>query len=163
MSDMTIGSHNAFAKDKVTTVTATDTSLLIMRLALGILFLAHGSQKVLGLFGGYGYNATVHSMMQSGLPAAIAYLVPLIEFLGGLGLIFGVLARLSAFGIICVMLGAIFTVHLKNGLFMNWFGNQKGEGIEYHILAIAIALAILLIGPGRFSIIDIERRIFARK
>src|SRR5436305_970107 len=118
-------------KSEARTLTATDWALLFARLALGAIFFAHGSQKVLGWFGGPGIHATVAGMTKLGLPAVIAYFTMTVEFLGGLGLIFGVLSRLASLGIIAVMLGAIFTVHLPNGLFMNWMGNQKGEGFEY--------------------------------
>ncbi|MES1210833.1 MAG: DoxX family protein, partial [Acidobacteriota bacterium] len=91
-------------------------------------------------------------MTSMGLPAAIVLLVMIAEFFGSLGLITGFLGRVSAFGIFCVMLGAIFTVHLPNGFFMNWMGNQKGEGFEYHLLAIGMALAVMVKGSGRFSI-----------
>jgi putative oxidoreductase len=87
-----------------------------------------------------------------GLPLAVAALVIAAEFLGSLGLITGLLTRLAAFGILCVMTGAIFLVHLPNGFFMNWGGNQAGEGYEYHLLAIAIALALMFKGGGRWSL-----------
>ncbi len=129
-----------------------DTGMLIVRLALGIVMFPHGAQKLLGWFGGGGYAATMEGMTKMGLPAAIVFLVIICEFFGALSLITGLLGRLGAFGILCVMLGAIFLVHLPNGFFMNWMGNQKGEGIEYHILAIGIALAVIIKGSGRLSI-----------
>jgi putative oxidoreductase len=129
-----------------------DTGMLIVRLALGIVMFPHGAQKLLGWFGGGGYSATMEGMTKMGLPAVIVFLVIFCEFFGALSLITGLLGRLGAFGILCVMVGAILTVHLANGFFMNWMGNQKGEGIEYHILAIGIALAVLIKGSGRFSV-----------
>jgi len=129
-----------------------DTGMLIVRLALGIAMFPHGAQKLLGWFGGGGYSATMQGMTQMGLPAVVVFLVIIAEFFGALGLITGFLGRVAAFGVLCVMLGAIFLVHLPNGFFMNWMGNQKGEGIEYHILAIGIALAVLIRGSGRLSI-----------
>ena len=125
---------------------------LILRLTLAAVMFPHGAQKVLGWFGGGGYNATLQGMTGSGLPAAIVILVMIAEFLGSLGLIFGFLTRLSALGIISVMLGAIFTVHRHNGFFMNWAGNQAGEGFEYHLLVIGIAVALLIKGGGALSI-----------
>ena len=87
-----------------------------------------------------------------GLPAAIVLLVMIAEFFGSLGLITGFLGRVAAFGVFCVMLGAIFKVHLHNGFFMNWMGNQKGEGIEYFIPVIAIALVLMIKGGGRWAL-----------
>ena len=128
-----------------------DTGMLIVRLALGIVMFPHGAQKLLGWFGGGGYAATMEGMSKM-LPAVIVFLVIFCEFFGALSLITGLLGRLGALGILCVMVGAVLTVHLPNGFFMNWGGNQKGEGFEYHILAIGIALAVLIKGSGRFSI-----------
>lgn len=125
---------------------------LIVRVFLGLVMFPHGAQKMLGWFGGQGFGPTLQGMTSMGLPAAIVLLVMIAEFFGALGLITGFLGRVSAFGIFCVMLGAIFTVHLGNGFFMNWMGNQKGEGFEYHLLAIGMALAIMVKGSGRFSI-----------
>jgi putative oxidoreductase len=134
------------------TATPNDTLLALTRLVLGIVFFAHGAQKMLGWFGGYGFSGTVGAFTQSGMPAALAVFVILVEFFGGLGLLFGLLARPSALGIIVLMLGAIFMVHLHVGFFMNWFGQQKGEGFEFHLLAIALALPILVRGAGAFSL-----------
>ena len=124
----------------------------ILRLTLGAVMFPHGAQKVLGWFGGGGFNATYQGMTGMGLPAAIVVMVMIAEFLGSLGLIFGFLTRLSALGIISVMLGAIFTVHRQYGFFMNWMGNQSGEGFEYHLLVIGLAIALLIRGGGAYSI-----------
>ena len=130
-----------------------DVGRLIVRLTLGLVMFPHGAQKLLGWFGGHGFLETLQFFTsQLGLPAVVVFLVVLAEFFGSLALITGFLGRLGAFGILCVMLGAIFLVHLPNGFFMNWYGTQKGEGIEYHILAIGMALAILVKGSGAFSI-----------
>jgi putative oxidoreductase len=126
--------------------------MLIVRLTLGVVMFPHGAQKLLGWFGGGGFAATLKGMTGMGLPAAVVILVIAVEFLGSLSLIFGFLGRASALGYIGLMLGAIFMVHLPNGFFMNWMGQQKGEGIEYHILVLGIALAILVKGSGSLSI-----------
>ena len=123
-----------------------------LRIFAGAAFFTHGAQKLLGWFGGGGYSATMEGMTKMGMPAVVVFLVIIAEFFGALGLITGFLGRVAAFGVLCVMLGAIFLVHLPNGFFMNWMGNQKGEGIEYHILAIGMALAIIIKGSGRLSI-----------
>jgi len=126
--------------------------LMIVRLALGIVMLPHGLQKALGLFGGPGYSGTMAMFTSQGMPAALAFLIILGESAGSLGLIVGFLSRIAGFGISCIMLGAIAMVHLPNGFFMNWFGKQAGEGFEYHILALGMALAVLVGGGGRASV-----------
>jgi putative oxidoreductase len=131
--------------------TSDDVSFTILRLVLGVVFFAHGAQKMLGWFGGFGFHATMGSFVHMGMPAPVALLVICTEFFGGLGLIVGLLTRIAALGIAGEMVGAIFMVHLANGFFMNWMGNQKGEGFEYHLLAIAVAAALLLRGAGAFS------------
>jgi putative oxidoreductase len=132
--------------------TSDDVSFTILRLVLGVVFFAHGAQKMLGWFGGFGFHATMGSFAHMGMPAPVALLVICTEFFGGLGLIIGLLTRIAALGIGGEMIGAIFMVHLANGFFMNWMGNQKGEGLEYHLLVIAMAAALLLRGAGAFSL-----------
>jgi len=130
-----------------------DFALAILRLVLGIVFFAHGAQKVLGWFGGYGFTGTMgfftHNM---GIPAPFAFLAICAEFFGSLGLLVGFLSRIAAFGIFCNMLVAVAMVHRHVGFFMDWAGNQKGEGFEFHLLAMAIALAIMVAGAGALSI-----------
>lgn len=128
-------------------------SLLILRLTLGGVMLPHGAQKLLGWFGGYGFAGTMGMFTDKmGIPAVLAFLVILAESFGSLGLIVGFLTRIAAFGIAWVMVGAIFLVHVPHGFFMNWFGQQAGEGFEYHLLAIGICLALLLSGGGKWSV-----------
>jgi putative oxidoreductase len=128
-------------------------TLTILRLILGIVFFAHGAQKALGWFGGYGFSGTMGFFThQLGIPAPFAFLAICAEFLGGLGLIVGFLARVAAFGIFCNMVVAVFMVHYKIGFFMNWSGAQKGEGFEYHLLVLAMTAAIMIAGAGAFSI-----------
>jgi len=139
--------------------TDNDYAALVIRLALGIVMFPHGAQKVLGWFGGYGFMGTMGFFTDTvGLPWIVALLVILAEFLGSIGLIVGALTRLAAFGIGSVMVGAILLVHLPNGFFMNWAGNQAGEGFEYHLLAIGLALALILKGGGAWSIDRIVTR-----
>jgi len=129
-----------------------DIGLFIARISLGIVILPHGLQKLLGLFGGAGFSGTVDFFVGSGLPSAVAILIIIAESFGALGLILGFLSRLAAFGITLIMLGAIFMVHIQNGFFMNWFGNQAGEGFEYHLLALGLSLVVLIKGGGKWSI-----------
>ncbi|MGH7901212.1 MAG: DoxX family protein [Thermodesulfobacteriota bacterium] len=129
-----------------------DFAIFIARLALGIVILPHGIQKLLGLFGGPGFSGTVNFFVQQGLPSIIAFLIIICESFGSLGLIIGFLSRLAGLGITLIMLGAIFLVHFPNGFFMNWFGAQKGEGFEFHILAIGLGLVVLIKGAGKWSV-----------
>jgi putative oxidoreductase len=133
--------------------TTDDFALTILRLVLGIVFFAHGSQKMLGWFGGYGFKGTMGFFTQQlHIPAPLAVLAICAEFFGGLGLIVGLLTRIAAFGITCNMVIAILTVHLPNGFFMNWAANQKGEGFEFHLLVLAMTVAIMIKGAGGLSI-----------
>ncbi len=133
--------------------TSNDLTLTILRLIMGVVFFAHGAQKMLGWFGGYGFHGTMGFFTQHmGIPAPLAFLAICAEFFGGLGLIVGFLTRIAAFGITVNMLVAILTVHHVNGLFMNWTGQQKGEGYEYHLLAIALGLLFMIKGAGALSV-----------
>jgi putative oxidoreductase len=134
---------------------ATDDSAAtaILRVVLGIVFFAHGAQKMLGWFGGFGFAGTMGfftGMMH--IPAPLAFLAIGAEFFGGIGLILGFLTRIAAFGIGVNMLVAIMTVHHTFGFFMNWAGTQKGEGFEFHLLALAIVAFLMIRGGGAFSI-----------
>jgi putative oxidoreductase len=133
--------------------TANDNTLTLMTLVLGIVFFLHGSQKMLGWFGGFGFSGTMNFFTTTmHIPAVFAFLAIAAEFFGGLGLIVGLLARIAAFGIAVNMIVAVVMVHLANGPFMNWYGNQKGEGYEYHLLALALAIPIVIRGAGAFSV-----------
>jgi len=128
-------------------------SSLILRVMLGIVMLPHGAQKLLGWFGGFGFGGTMGFFTeQMHLPAVIAFLVIVGEFFGSLGLIAGFLTRFIAASYVIIMLGAIATVHLPNGFFMNWSGKQPGEGFEYHLLVIGMSLALLIAGGGKWSV-----------
>lgn len=126
---------------------------LFLRLVLAVVMFPHGAQKVLGWWGGHGFDGTMGFLTGTvGLPWLVALLVIAIEFLGPLALAIGALTRLAALGMVAVMVGAIATVHASHGFFMNWSGAQQGEGFEYHLLVIGIALALLSGGAGRFSL-----------
>jgi putative oxidoreductase len=132
--------------------TSNDTTLTVMRLVLGTVMFAHGAQKMLGWFGGYGFHGTMGFFTGMGVPAPLAFLAICAEFFWGIGLIVGLLSRVAALGIITNMLVAVATVHLHVGFFMNWAGTQKGEGYEYHLLAIALGLLIAVKGGGALSV-----------
>jgi putative oxidoreductase len=134
---------------------ATDdnTATAILRLVTGIVFFAHGAQKMLGWFGGYGFSGTMGYFTGAmHIPAPLAFLAIAAEFFGGIGLILGFLTRIAAFGITVNMLVAIATVHSAFGFFMNWSGTQKGEGFEYHLLTLAVTSFLMIRGAGAFSV-----------
>lgn len=128
-----------------------DFGATMARIFLGVVMLPHGLQKLLGSFGGNGFDATMGFFTGMGMPWIIAFLVIMAESLGAMALILGLVGRFMAFGIFAVMLGATF-MHLDNGFFMNWFGAQAGEGYEYHLLAIGLALVVMIKGSGAASI-----------
>jgi putative oxidoreductase len=129
------------------------TSALLARLALGVVVFPHGAQKILGWFGGYGFEGTMGFLTgTAGLPWVIALLVILIEFFGALFLLAGFATRLAAAGIIGNFIGVVLTSNLQNGFFMNWYAQPgKGEGLEYFILLFGLAIISLIAGGGRAS------------
>jgi putative oxidoreductase len=134
---------------------ATDDSAAtsILRVGLGAVFFAHGAQKMLGWFGGFGYAGTMNFFTGTmHIPAPLAFLAIAAEFFGGLGLILGFLTRIAAFGIGVNMLVAIMTVHRDFGFFMNWTGAQKGEGFEFYLLVVAMVAFLMIRGAGAFSV-----------
>src|SRR6478735_3115978 len=135
------------------TVNKFDIALLILRIVLGIVIFAHGAQKLLGWFGGYGFEGTMIFFTQTiGLPYVLGFLIIIEESLGMLALIFGFLSRIVSSALIIVMTGAFITTHWPHGFFMNWFGNQAGEGFEYDLLVFAMAATIAICGAGIYSL-----------
>jgi len=133
--------------------TRNDVSLTVLRLALALVILPHGAQKVLGWFGGFGLSGTMHFFTETmGIPTVLAVMAILAESLGAIGLLAGFFTRLCAFGVGTTMVVAALMVHVQNGFFMNWFGKQAGEGFEYHILAVGMAVTLMLAGGGRWSV-----------
>jgi putative oxidoreductase len=132
--------------------TDNDGSTFLLRLLLGVVFFPHGAQKVLGWFGGYGFNGTMSFFTGVlHLPALFAFLAIAVEFAGGIALILGLFTRVAALGIAVNMLVAVAMVHWQYGLFMNWAGNQKGEGFEFHLLAIGVAVVLIIRGGGKWA------------
>lgn len=128
-------------------------SWTILRITLGIVMLAHGVQKAFGWFGGYGWDGTMgYFAGVVGLPSILAAFIILIESLGAFLLILGFAGRISAVLLGAVILGAFFIDHLPNGFYMNWFGNQKGEGFEFDLLFLAISSFVTVNGSGALSI-----------
>ena len=139
---------------KLLATNSANTTALIARLALGIVVFPHGAQKLLGWFGGYGFEGTMGFLTgTAGLPWIVAFLVILIEFFGALFLITGFATRLAAIGVIGNFLGVVVTSHLNNGFFMNWYSQpNKGEGIEFFILLFGLAIISFIAGGGRASV-----------
>ncbi len=128
-------------------------SSLILRVMMGLVMFPHGAQKLFGWFGGFGFSGTMDFFTDKmGIPAVIAFLVIIGESLGMLALIAGFFTRFSAASLGVIMFGAIAMAHWEHGFFMNWFGNQAGEGYEYHLLVIAISAALTLSGGGKWSV-----------
>ncbi len=133
--------------------TGPEIHLTLCRLVLGGVMFAHSTQKLLGWFGGSGFMSTIEGFRnQLGLPLIVGVLVVFAEFIGSVGLILGFLGRAAAACIVTVMVGAILLVHMDNGFFMNWLGQSPGEGFEYHLLAIGLAIPILASGSGAASV-----------
>jgi putative oxidoreductase len=132
--------------------TLSDSSAFVARVTLGGVMLPHGLQKVLGWFGGEGFRGTIDAMGQLGIPASVAILVMATELLGSLALLAGLLGRLAAAGVACVMVAAVVLVHSSYGFFMNWTGTKPGEGFEYHLLALGLAIVVMIRGSGAWSL-----------
>jgi len=133
-------------------ITDEDVSRTIIRVLLALVFLPHGAQKVFGWFGGYGFSGTMDFFVKSGIPAFLAFLAIITESVGSVALLAGFFTRVAAMGIAVNMIVCAAGNHIQNGFFMNWFGQQKGEGFEFHILVLALAIALMIKGGGRWSI-----------
>jgi putative oxidoreductase len=132
--------------------TETDFTLAWMRIVAGSVMFAHGAQKMLGWYGGKGYDAALSGFLAMGISEPLAIIAILTEFVGAIALVAGLLGRLAALGIVIEMIVAVAIVHLPHGFFMNWTGAQAGEGFEYHILLIALAAPVIVRGAGALSI-----------
>jgi putative oxidoreductase len=157
MTSLSIEQHDnlttgAFSRI-VSAILSTDNSirLTILRVVLGLVMIPHGLQKTIGWFGGYGYEGTMGFFASIGIPAFLGFLAIAAESLGAVALVAGFTTRIAAFGIAVNMAVAAF-MHSPNGILMNWSGQQKGEGYEYHLLVLAMTAVLIIGGAGRFSI-----------
>jgi putative oxidoreductase len=133
--------------------TPPDPTLTVARVVLALVFLGHGTQKVFGWFGGLGFSQTLAVFEQTmGIPPALTMMAMTAEVLGGLGLLAGLLTRMAASGVLVVMLVAPIANGLYVRFFMNWTGRNAGEGFEYHLLAMALILGVLVHGGGAWSL-----------
>ena len=136
------------------------TGFMFLRLSLGIVMFFHGAQKLLGWFGGPGYEKTVEIFTTNyGFPVAIAILIIFTEFIGSIGLFVGLFTRVAAVAIAVNIGVCAFMNHIQYGFFMNWLGKQAGEGYEYHILVLGICFALIVKGAGALSL----DRLFSRE
>lgn len=130
-----------------------EVALTIVRIAVAVVIFPHGAQKMLGWFGGAGFEGTMHFFtVNMGIPPLFAFLAIVAEFFGSIAIFFGFLTRIAALGIASVMVVAVATTHLQHGFFMNWSGSQAGEGFEFHILVVGICLALIVKGAGWLSL-----------
>src|SRR6478736_5756621 len=144
---------------KMKTLNKFDIGLLILRIVLGAVIFAHGAQKLFGWFGGYGFEGTMNFFTETiGLPSILGFLIIIEESLGMVALVFGFLSRIVSGALIIVMGGALVTTHGPHGFFMNWFGNQAGEGIEYDLLVFAMGSGIVICGSGLYSLDALLRK-----
>ena len=132
--------------------TDNDAVATVVRLTLGAVFFAHGAQKVFGWFGGPGFVGAIHYFTGLHVPVPLALCAIAAEFLGSLGLIAGLLTRVAALGVAVNMVVAVAMIHIHYGFFMNWHGKQAGEGIEYHLLVLAMTAALMIRGGGALSV-----------
>lgn len=132
--------------------TNNDWAGFVLRLTIGLIMFPHGAQKMLGWFGGPGFTKEMeHLTVHMHLPWIVSLLVILIEFFGAISLVIGFASRLWAIAFGVLFIGIILTAHLEHGFFMNWFGNQQGEGYEYHLLVIGLCIALGLTGSGKYA------------
>lgn len=141
---------------RIHAISAMDWSLLVLRLALAAIFIAHGGQKVFGWFGGQGLAETAQSFSKLGISAPFAYLAAFTEFFGGVAVLIGALSRLASLGLAIVMLVAVYKVHWANGFFLS------DQGFEYNLALFAMSLALILAGPGRLALADWEPRLLSK-
>jgi len=132
-----------------------------LRLGLASVIFPHGAQKLLGWFGGYGFSGTMGFFTESmNLPWTVAFTVILVEFFAPILLVLGLLTRSSAIAIGAVMTGAMLMAHTQNGFFMNWYGNQAGEGIEYFLLIFGLVAGLAINGAGKWAL---DAKLFSTK
>jgi len=128
-------------------------ALFLLRVLLGVVFFAHGAQKVFGWFGGHGLTGTVGYFKNVvHVPTPLAYLGPFVEFVGGIALAFGLFTKFAALGILVMMLVATLKVHLSSGFFLSGKGDGKSQGYEYSLTLAVISLVLVLLGGGLYSI-----------
>lgn len=127
-------------------------SPLILRIAFGLIMFPHGAQLLMGLFGGYGYRSSMDFFIGMGIPGILSFLVIFLEFFGSLAILAGFFTRWFSLASLILVIGMILTVHVRFGLFMNWYGTQKGEGYEFHLLLIGLLLSLIVTGGGKFSL-----------
>ena|SRR5579872_3620814 len=133
--------------------TSDDWTGLVLRLSMALVMIPHAIQHTTGGLGGFGYTKVMDYFTSTmHMPWLVALLVIVIEILAPLLLLIGFATRFAAASLIVLMTGIIFSSHIQFGFFMNWFGSEKGEGYEYHLLYIGLALAAFFNGGGKYAI-----------
>jgi len=129
-------------------------ALVLLRSILGVVFFMHGAQKVLGWFGGYGLKNTVGYFTGTlHIPAPLGYAAAIAEFFGSIALLFGLFTQAAALGILITMIVATLKVHVPSGFFLNATNDPKrGNGYEYSLTLAVIALVLVMLGGGSFSL-----------
>ena len=122
-----------------------------LRIIAGITIFPYGMQKLFGWFGGWGIKKTLKQLTLKKIPTFIAWLVIVGQSFGSIGLLAGFLGTIAAGGLFIIFTGALI-VHLPDGWTMNWFGEKKGEGIEYHVMLLSLLLIVIVRGSGAMSI-----------
>ena len=126
---------------------------IVLRVILGLVVFPHGAQKLLGWFGGYGFSGSMKYFTNTvELPWVVGFLVIILEFFGAIALIAGIATRIISVLYIAIAIGIMFTSSIQYGFFMNWFGNQGGEGYEYFLLWIGMAIGLVINGGGKYSV-----------
>ena len=141
-------------KTLLSKLSQTDNNLgsIFLRVSFAIMMLPHGAGKLFGILGGFGFEKTMHHFTENlGIPYILALIAILIEFFSSLAILVGWQTRMNAFLLASVMLVAS-TFHFQHGFYMNWFGQQAGEGFEFHLLAVGMMLALTFLGGGRYSL-----------
>jgi putative oxidoreductase len=132
--------------------TSSNLSPAILRVVLGLVIAAHGAQKLLGWFDGYGFTGTMTFFTSTmKFPWLLGLLIILLESFGAIALVAGFGTRILGLAF-AILAAGIATIHFQNGFFMNWFGNHAGEGYEYFVLWIAMAITLMFTGGGRYSV-----------
>lgn len=152
--DRRLGSADGRRVARALFATQADPALTLVRVVLGLVILPHGAQHLFGWFGGFGFSGTAAWMVDTvGVPFWLAGLAIVLEFVGPLLLVVGLGGRAAALAVGAIMAVAL-TTHAPYGFFMNWFGALPAgaEGFEYHLLALAMAGAVILGGSGAASI-----------
>jgi putative oxidoreductase len=131
--------------------TNADYVFTLVRIIAGIIIFPYGMQKLFPWFGAWGIKKSLQQLTLRKIPKFIAWLIIIGQSFGSIALVAGFLGRIAAGGLFIIFTGALI-VHLPDGWAMNWFGEKKGEGIEYHVMLLTLLLIVIVRGSGAISI-----------